>query len=92
MKVDFETAKTALTKIQEKLTDFDEFENEEKIKEVLLKVVEELGFKNGQVFWPLRSALTGQQFSPGVFEVAHVLGKEKSLKRIQISLDKLEKA
>ena len=91
MKVDFDIARKALTKIHEKFTDFDAFDDEEKIKEILLAIVEELGFKNGQVFWPLRAALTGEQFSPGVFEVAWVLGKDKSLGRIQNALDKLEK-
>jgi len=89
MKVDLDTAKQALEKIQEKFAEFDAFDDEEKIKELLLEVVEELGFKNGQVFWPLRAALTGEQFSPGVFEVAWVLGKEKSLERIDKALDLL---
>jgi hypothetical protein len=41
------------------------------------------GFKNGQLFWPMRVALTGEQFSPGVFEVLWALDKEESLKRIK---------
>jgi len=45
--------------------------------------------KNGQLLWPLRAALTGSQFSPGAFEVAAVLGKPESLKRIKIALAKL---
>lgn len=92
MKVDFEIAKQSLEKILEKLENFDDFDDEEKIKDVLLGVVEELGFKNGQVFWPLRAALTGEQFSPGVFEVAWVIGKESSLERIKKAIEKLEKA
>lgn len=90
MNVDFDIAKLSLQKILEKFESFKDFEDEEKIKKLLLGVVEELNLKNGQVFWPLRAALTGEQFSPGVFEVAWALGKEASVKRIQIALDKLD--
>ncbi len=39
--------------------------------------------KNGQIFWPLRTALTGLQSSPGgATEIAHILGKQETLKRI----------
>ena len=92
MKVDFEIAQKSLSKILENFEDFDSFDDMEKIKELLLGVVEDLGFKNGQVFWPLRSALTGEQFSPGVFEVAWVIGKDLSIDRIKFALNKLEKA
>jgi len=61
--------------------------SEDSIKETLVKKVEELGIKNGQLLWPLRSALTGVQFSPGAFEAAYVLGKEESLNRINHALD-----
>ncbi|MDP2656060.1 MAG: glutamate--tRNA ligase [bacterium] len=40
------------------------------------------GLKNGAVLWPLRVALSGQQNSPGPFEIADALGKEKTLERI----------
>ena len=43
---------------------------------------------NGDFLWPLRYALTGQQFSPGPFEVAEALGKKESLKRVEIALNK----
>lgn len=56
---------------------------EEKIKETLLEIVKKLGLKNGQVFWPIRAGLTGEQFSPGVFEVIWALGKGETLKRLE---------
>ncbi len=41
------------------------------------------GSKNrGYLLWPLRVALTGQEASAGPFEIAEILGKEKSLKRV----------
>lgn len=56
---------------------------QEKIKEILLQLVQKLNLKNGQVFWPIRAGITGEQFSPGVFEVIWALGKEETLKRLE---------
>ncbi len=57
--------------------------NEESIKEILLKKIGELGWKNGQMLWPLRVALTGEKFSPGTFELLAVFGKERSLDKLR---------
>lgn len=88
MKVDKETARLALEKAAETLEKTSDF-TEENLKEVLIELVQRLGLKNGQVLWPLRVALTGEQYSPGAFEVAATLGKERSLKRIELYLKKL---
>ena len=40
------------------------------------------GKDRGYLLWPLRVALTGKQASPGPFEVAEILGKERTLQRI----------
>lgn len=37
----------------------------------------------GKLLWPLRVALTGKEASAGPFEIAEILGKEKTLKRIE---------
>ncbi len=42
-------------------------------------------FKQGQLLWPLRAALTGLPYSPGAFEVAAALGKENSLQRLHLA-------
>src|SRR3989338_5805854 len=47
------------------------------------------GRSRGDFLWPLRVALTGVQHSPSPFEVAWVLGKEESLKRLEKALKKL---
>ncbi len=36
----------------------------------------------GYLLWPLRAALSGKKFSPSPFEIADILGREKTLKRI----------
>lgn len=43
----------------------------------------------GQYLWPLRAILTGLSYSPGAFEVAEVLGKEETLKRLKKALKTL---
>jgi glutamyl-tRNA synthetase len=53
-------------------------------EEALRTLAERLGFgdKAGKVFQPLRIALTGLAASPGIFDVLLVLGRERSLSRI----------
>lgn len=82
MKVDEATARTALTEAVKALENFEEWQSVSKIQNHLLALVEKLGLKNGQVLWPLRVALTGEQFSPGAFEMLWALGKEEALRRI----------
>ncbi len=90
MKVDKTTAAKALQKSREALTNLENFESMEEIKSCLMQVVAELGYKNGQVFWPVRVALTNEQFTPGVFEVIWALGKEETLKRLGEALNSLQ--
>ena len=89
MKVEKETAINALQKSHDALNKLKNFENIEEIKTCLIQVVTDLGYKNGQVFWPIRVALTNEQFTPGVFEVIWTLGKEESLKRLEKALQEI---
>lgn len=43
----------------------------------------------GRLLWPLRVALSGKKASPGPFEIAEILGKEESIKRVNFALSKL---
>ena len=54
----------------------------EKIKEILMEEAEK-ETDRGRILWPLRVALTGKKNSPPPFEIAEVLEKEKTLKRIK---------
>ena len=64
----------------------------ENLHEIVLNKVKELGLKNGQMLWPIRTALSGKQFTPGgAFEAADILGKTESLERIRIGMDLLKK-
>ena len=47
--------------------------------------------KNGQVLWPIRTAITGKQFTPGgAIELTYILGKEEVLARIDNGIAKLK--
>ncbi len=46
------------------------------------------GADRGEILWPLRVALSGKQFSPGPFEIAEILGKDRVLKRIKQAIQK----
>jgi glutamyl-tRNA synthetase len=59
------------------------------IEEALRKLAEELSLSSGKVFQPLRVALVGQLASPGIFEVLLVLGREKSLARLEAAIEYL---
>jgi len=60
---------------------------EKRIKETLMPLTKKYG--TGQLLWPLRVALSGKKASPGPFEIAEILGKNKTLERIQNALTKL---
>ncbi|NUJ97587.1 glutamate--tRNA ligase [Candidatus Gracilibacteria bacterium] len=62
----------------------------EEIKNTFIEAIQESGMKNGQVLWPLRVALSGEEFSPGALELIYLLGKEKSIQRIEKILNTLQ--
>jgi len=54
----------------------------EPMEAALRQLAEELGVAGGKVFQPLRVALTGYAVSPGIFDVLVMLGRERSLARL----------
>ncbi len=63
--------------------------NEIKLNEALNKIISENNLSPGDVFWPIRVALSGLEKSPSPAEILWVLGKNESLNRLNIALDKL---
>ena len=61
-------------------------------EEEFKRLVEEEGMKMGQLAQPVRVALTGRTASPGLFEVMEVLGRERTLSRLQQSVARAEAA
>ena len=61
--------------------------------QTLSAYVTEKGYKNGYVMWPVRTAVSGKQMTPGgATELMEVLGKEESLARIRQGIAMLEQA
>ena len=86
MKTDVEIAKQALKLAYPALEALSEWRNES-IFECLKTVAVQNGLKNGQVLFPVRIALTGLETTPGgASEVAEVLGKEETLRRLKLKV------
>jgi len=62
----------------------------ENLERILRGLSQDNKLEPGKILWPLRVALTGRKASPGVFEVAEILSKEKVLKRIGEGIRKLK--
>ncbi len=63
---------------------------EQPIHDTLLGLAEKEGMKNGTMLWPVRIALAGKQVTPGgAIEIAILLGREESMRRLKIGLEKL---
>lgn len=92
MKVDREVAKRALGVAIAALEDFNDW-NADAIKEQIKAKSEEEGIKSGQVMFTMRVALTGAPVTPGgAIEMAVVLRKDETLRRMKYSLSLLKKA
>lgn len=87
-KMKIETEADALESLAFALTllESTDYTDMEHMKTAILGAIAAAGKKNGQILWPIRVALSGEEFSPGAFELAYILGKEESLKRIKAVL------
>lgn len=89
MKTTPEVAQKALTLVLPVLENVAEWNNEN-LFEVLKTVAVDNEMKNGQILYPVRIALSGKETTPGgATELAVILGKEESLRRIRDALQKL---
>lgn len=65
----------------------------EAVEAACKEYIAEKELKNGRVLWPLRTAVSGKQMTPGgAYEIMEILGKEESLARIQKGIEMLEAA
>ena len=86
-------AASSLLVLKELLPKFEELNDYSipAIESLLMGYISEKGIKNGQGLWPVRTAVSGKQSTPGgAYEIMSILGKEESLRRIRIAIDKLE--
>ena len=86
MKTDAESAKRVLTELLPVLEEQTDYSNDALFAR-LKAFIEEKGYKNGFVLWPLRIAVTGKEMTPcGATEAMEILGREETLKRLRSSL------
>lgn len=86
MKIESESEALASIKWVREYVESADYTSLENLKTSILEAILLSGKKNGQILWPLRIALSGEEFSPGAFELAYILGREESLRRIDVLL------
>lgn len=87
------TVESSLEVLKELLPRFEALEDysNDSLYSLLCKYVEEKGCKNGYAMWPVRTAVSGKQMTPGgATEIMEIIGKEESIARIKAAIAKLE--
>ena len=91
MKTNAETSLEVLTEILPRLEAQEDYSNDA-LYAMLCEYVAEKGVKNGYVMWPIRTAVSGKQMTPGgATELMEILGKEESIARIKKGIELLSK-
>ena len=90
-KTDADQAKEILPLVKQTLETVCEWNNAS-LYQALVDLATAQGIKNGKVLWPARIALTGRTSTPGgASEVAELLGKEETLRRLDLAMAMLNK-
>ncbi|MEK7095636.1 MAG: glutamate--tRNA ligase, partial [Patescibacteria group bacterium] len=85
---DLSASKTHLKSVMEIISEFSEEDfTAEKIKTALWPLAEKHG--KGNVLWPTRFALSGQDKSPDPFIISAILGKKETLKRLNTAHERI---
>ncbi|AVL42904.1 glutamate--tRNA ligase [Streptobacillus moniliformis] len=77
-----EEGKKSIALFLDKLNALGEELDEELIKDILHKLPEELNEGIGKVLMPIRAALTGKSKGPDLYSIISIIGKERTIKRI----------
>ncbi len=89
MKTDEVRSLELLTEVVPILEEQEDFSNDA-LYDMLKSFGAEKGYKVGYIMWPIRAALSGRQVTPaGATEIMSVLGKDESLRRLNMAADKL---
>ena len=89
MKTNAETSLEVLKEVLPLLEAQEDYSNDA-LYAMLSSYVEKKGCKNGYVMWPIRTAVSGKQMTPGgATELMEVLGKEESIARIKKGIELL---
>ena len=90
MKTDPELSFKVLNEVLPVLEEQDDYTNDALFAR-LSDFAKEHEYKTGQVMWPIRTALSGEAFTPGgATQLLWILGKEEGIRRINAAINKLE--
>ena len=90
MKTNSENSLALLKEVLPILEATDDYSNDN-LFGILSAFGKEHEYKTGFIMWPIRTALSGKQMTPaGATEIMEVLGKDESIRRIKIGIDKLQ--
>lgn len=88
-KTNLENAPVNLKEAYERLKALPEW-TADAVHDCLINMAQEKELKNGTVMWPVRIAAAGQKVTPGgAIEILDILGREESLRRLELGLEKL---
>ncbi len=91
MKTDQASSLEVLNEVLPLLKEQEDYSNDA-LYAMLSAYVEKKGVKNGYVMWPIRTALSGKQMTPGgATEIMEILGKEESIRRIEDGIGRLSR-
>ncbi|MCL1935702.1 MAG: glutamate--tRNA ligase [Defluviitaleaceae bacterium] len=91
MKTDLQNSLISLQEILIELEKLENF-NFDNLNNIIKLKIEILNVKNSIVLWPIRTALSGKPTSfCGAIELLEIFGKEESIRRIKIGIDKIQK-
>ena len=86
---DYEIVKTVLSEARPVLASVESYDNDT-LFAALMPIAEKLAIKTGTLMWCVRIAVSGMSATPGgATEIMEVIGKDESLKRIDLAINKL---
>lgn len=82
-----EDAKEKLEQVLQLLSQIDNNNwTKEGTQKIIMDWISEKSYNNGDVLWPMRAAISGKKNSPGPFEIADALGKDKTIERLETAV------
>ncbi|MBS1112179.1 MAG: gltX, partial [Nitrospirae bacterium] len=82
-------SRALLIDLREGLASIDDFSHQN-LEEIFTSVTEKHGVKLKDLAQPVRVAMTGGTASPGIFELIEIVGKEKTLRRLETAVKAIE--
>lgn len=83
-----EDSPKVMSELYDVLAQIDDYAIEPSEK-IVMDWIADKGYKTGDVMNPLRLCLVGEGKGPGMFEITNMLGKEETLKRLKVAIEKL---